>query len=232
MTDKHDYYRIVQPLDERRLCRVEYAAESITCPVNALHQRMGRRISNLRVSPPPRKFNHFCYSWGAQHIASKSLVRNITDAGLTGFDILEIENKFDFMNYVEFVVEWHGEFVRSLSTTVLSDYCSGCGLLEFSLENDPPWELFDISSQHDFFVLAPFNSLFCTSRAYAMLKDLCGEEFVAVPAIGELKFDPPITRCSISWPPINPALKGGLAADVMNSIHALDAVGILSGDLE
>lgn len=231
MNKQSAFYRIVQPDDERLLCSVDYEADVIVCPANPLHQRSGRRVSGLKVSFPDEVLAHrFCYSWGAEYFVSKRVAEELLLAGLTGFDVHEIEisnNKSNLTDFVEFRVGWNGEFARSRENTVLVDFCKTCGLLKFNVSGDPPWASSDLSSEYDFFILSPFNSVFCSDRANSVMKKVCGSEFVTVPAMGGLGYDVPISSCSMSWPPINPPLMNSSLDRVWQEIRVVDGFNLL-----
>ena len=232
MTSASGFYRIVQPSDEKVLCRVNYDAEVVVCPTNKLHQREGVRTSSLRISHFAKKApRHFCYSWGSECLVSRRVASELAAAGLDGFFTREIspsphDQKSQFL---EFVVEWKGNVVRPGGGTELTSYCRSCGLMEFALNRDPPWTTSDLLSGHDFFILAPINAVFCSERACSILKSLCGDEFLVAPGAHSFSYNVPIGHCSITWPSIDPPLVGLASNTVWDNIRLLDVGKVVEG---
>ena len=225
-------YRVLQPGNSSILCKAYAAAETIQCPTNPMHQRAGRYTTNLSIASMPRKRNarsSFCYSWTWRYLASNGLIEELNRRGITGFRSVQINTKdiLEAGSFSEFRVQWNGEFSASTDHLVARSYCADCGLVQFDVYGDPPWSMEDLVSESDFFYLAPSFYTFCSQRAYEAMTDLCGKEFLAVPASEPTFYPETVNRASFSWPYNSlPELRGD-QSEIWSKLLRLDPNGVL-----
>lgn len=223
-------FRLNQPCDERLLCKAEFDRDVVRCPVNPMHNRRRSRTSGLRVRFKASNPRYFCYSWASEFLISEGVAAQLQKAGLSGFSTAPIESvgrssvSRDFM---EFRVDWCGEFVASTEFVVLNSYCPACGLLAFDLHGNPPWTERDLHSKHDFFLAAPYYGAFCSERACTLLENICGSEVNLVAAEEPFSHEIPRKTASMSWPPVEPRLNCPDLAKLWSSIRAVDVRGVL-----
>ena len=197
-----------------------------------MHHRGGKYTENLSIASMPRKRNarsSFCYSWTWRYLASNSLIEELHSQGITGFRSVQIDTKGipEADSFSEFRVEWNGEFSASTDHLVVRSYCADCGIINFSVHGDPPWSMDDLVSDFDFFYLAPSFRTFCSQRAYEAMTDLCGEEFLAVPANEPTSYPETVNRASFSWPYDSlPDLRGD-RNEIWSRLLKLDPNGVL-----
>lgn len=156
-------------------------------------------------------------------------MRELSRQGISGFRSVQIDANGipEAESFSEFRIEWNGEFSSSTDHLVVKNYCEGCGLIQFNVAGDPPWSMDDLISGFDFFYLAPSFRAFCSQRAYEAMAELCGKEFLAVPADEPTFYPETVNRASFSWPYDSvPDLRGDQNM-IWGKLLKLDPDGIL-----
>ncbi len=223
-------WRFQQLKNEKYLCDAQYESEVVRCS-NKMHWREGKRTSNLNVQMPAEPRSNFCYSYFSDFLVSRKLGEKLLESGLTGFELVPLaEQRGGDADFVEMKILWRGEFVANTDHVLIKAFCAECGLIEFSLLGDPPWDKSDIISPSDLFMCAPFFSVFCSDRARDVFSEYGGVEAKLVPAHAPLKTF--IGTRSITWPPEDPYLEGQDFMALLQKIRSVDVNQILPTNME
>ncbi len=201
-------YRLVTPSDANILCRAQAVAAVTTCPLTELHTRSGGYLTNAVVDYMPKGRSaprSFCYSWSWRYLAATHVFEGLVARGISGFSRCDAEFPLGCENasgFDEFRLSWNGELSSDPRLARVSSYCEKCGLIDFEISRDPPWSEAEICSSSDFFYLGPAFFAFCSEKAYFAMKELCGDDFLAVPAGGATGLPGTALVTSMSWPPV------------------------------
>lgn len=200
------FYCINPPQNDRLLATVSEDGldlETIVCPLNAGHQRVGRRRSTLKAIVGAAA-GDLVWTWPSDLLVSSRLRESIEKEQLSGltFRPAEVVDRRGLglaNQFWEVVVEgWAGE-ASPASGIHLTDRCDGCGLLVYSCFTNPA-KLVDVEKWDgsDFFIVWPMpRFIFVSHRALEFLNRHGPASFSAIP-IEDLRCDSQLTPGRLS----------------------------------
>jgi hypothetical protein len=195
-------------------------SEKIICPIKDSHIRGGRRISDLVVNLKSNRIGDFVWTWYNECLIQDHVLKLFRENNFTGFDVKPVTVKvksgiiLTVMNLCELVVIGWGGISPPQSGIKLLEYCSGCGLLLYSIFSDSS-KLIDISQWDgsDFFMVWPLPKfIFITERVANFIRKekITGCQIVRADEIPLLRKVPSLGPGRLSfWMPEERAYKLG-----------------------
>ena len=157
----------------------EIETEKIICPVNAGHQRGGKRLANLSVALRGRGIEDFVWTWLSECLLQDRVLQLFQRSGFTGYEVKPAKVQFKHAAEHEpprlselIVTGWAG-MASGESGIKLTKECRSCGLLRYS-RCDNPGKLIEVSQWDgsDFFMVWPLPKfIFVTERVVQAIRD-------------------------------------------------------------
>ena len=112
--------------------------EQVWCPENALHQRAGKRLTDLSVTLPRRPVDDFVWTWYSECLIQARVLTLFRDHGFTGFDVKPVRARFKKPCRHELPVLWElavtgwGGMAPPESGVRVVDHCRVCKCTVYS----------------------------------------------------------------------------------------------------
>jgi len=172
---KTRFWKMGSPDSERLLAweadEVDY--ESIRCPVDSGHQRIGRRTTDLSVELVAYPVADIVWTWYSDCLIQDHVLEAFREAGLTGFEVKPVKARFKSKRHRdkepprlwELVVTGSAGMPPPESGVRLIERCEACGAEDYTAWTDAS-KLIDEKQWDgsDFFKLRIYGYKFVTER--------------------------------------------------------------------
>jgi Protein of unknown function (Gmx_para_CXXCG) len=158
---------------------MELAFEGVKCPIDAGHQRAGKRLINLNVVLPDAEVQDFVWTWYSECLIQDRTLELLRSSGFTGFEVKPVNARFSTSSQQppklwELVLTGWAGVAKPESGIQLNESksCMVCGHLKYTgLRN--PEEVIDRGKWDgdDFFMVWPMPTyVFVSERVISAIR--------------------------------------------------------------
>lgn len=153
--------------------------ETVCCPLNEMHQRTGKRLTDLSVILPRKTVQDFVWTWQSECLILDRVLAIFRSESVTGFDVKPTKARFvgrgtgqPTLLWELIVTGWAGMAPADCGVHLLK-HCPACGQTTYSVPNQMQKLIrIDQWDGTDFFIVWPLpRYIFVTNRVADLIRD-------------------------------------------------------------